>query len=45
MSAQRLVWRLRLIYAGVDARRATYHADWYCSLPAWKRWLVMVRGL
>ena len=41
----RLVWRLREIYAEFDARQAAYHAEWYCSLPAWKRWLAMVLGL
>ena len=44
-AVQRTVWRLREMRAELEARRAAFHAAWYCALPWPKRWLAMVLGL
>ena len=36
--------QLQLIGLRMQAERSTAHADWFCSLPWWRRWWVIVRG-
>lgn len=42
--ARRASWRLAEIGLAARARRTTAHAEWFCSLPWYRRWLVMVLG-
>lgn len=39
---RRITWKIDEGWARLQAGRAAAHADWYCSLPWWRRWWVMV---
>ncbi len=43
-AARRASWRLHGTFLESQARRAAAHADWFCSLPWYRRWLAMVLG-